>query len=565
MATLTPSVKQQFFDANGDPLSGGKLYTYAAGTTTPLATYTDSGAGTPNTNPIVLNSRGEANVWLGSAAYKFKLTTSAEVEIWTVDNVSTYNYDVLQTYAASGGSALIGFLQAGSGAAARTVQSKLRDAVSVKDFGAVGNGVADDTAAIQSAINACNASTKALFVPAGTYICGQITTYPETTIIGEGRIRTQFKAKAGTTGIWWGDRGNGAQKLYLVGLAWYANSEAGITDIAQFGVTGIQYGTEGLLSDLWFRDAPSGVGLYVNSNVGVYRAISIQNCDTNIKIRGDANQVSGLVSMSAGSVGADLYGCYVDRMEIEATATGGTPLKIYGDCVVRSLVVSPPNGATYSHIIEVDTTAYTTWTVQDAAFIGFTPTVTNGILKIGASYYGGTSTAAANGLSYSKNMILHGTNFGLKLQLFQAFCFRLYNNSGTIQHRIGANTDSSLASVFAFKINGASNSYNNTPTGADASTAFVAGAKIGNPTKSIVILDTATQVNTDVIVQAQIVNNTSTTALTAWAYTITQDVNGVTRTRIVIQFLNAATGAAYDLTTLPSGAILDVNVIGFVA
>lgn len=467
--------------------------------------------------------------------------------------------------AASSGSSLVGFLQSESGAVARTIQAKLRDVVSVKDFGAVGNGVADDTTAIQAAIDACNTSTKALFVPAGIYICGQITTYPETTIIGEGRIRTAFKAKAGTTGVWWGDRGNGAQKLYLVGLAWYANSEAGITRIAEFGVAGTQYGTEGLLADLWLRDAPSGTGLSMNSNVGVYQNISLQNCSTNIKILGNANQVSGIISMSAGSVGADLYGCYVDRMEIEATATGGTPLKIYGDCVVRSLVVSPPNGATYSHIIEVDTTAYTTWTVQDAAFIGFTPTVTNGILKIGAAYYGGTSTTAANGLSYSKNMMLHGTTLGVKLQQLQAFCVRLNNNGGTIRHRIGANVDSSVTATFAEKINGATTSYNTTPTGTDSTTAFTAGLKIGNPTKSFVILDTNTQVSSDVIIQAQIVYNSTTTALTAWAYIVSTNVNGVTKNRVVIQFLNATTGAAYDLTTLPSGAFIDTNVICFIA
>ena len=90
MATtsLSPTPKLQFFDLNGAPLSGGLLYTYAAGTTTPLATYTDSTGSTPNTNPIILDSRGEANVWLGAAIYKFALYTSVNVLIWTVDNIN---------------------------------------------------------------------------------------------------------------------------------------------------------------------------------------------------------------------------------------------------------------------------------------------------------------------------------------------------------------------------------------------------------------------------------------------------------------------------------------------
>jgi hypothetical protein len=87
-ANLSAVPKLQFFDNNGVPLVGGKLYTYAAGTTTPLATYTDASAGTPNTNPIILDSRGEANVWLSATTYKFVLKDSTDVTIWTVDNIS---------------------------------------------------------------------------------------------------------------------------------------------------------------------------------------------------------------------------------------------------------------------------------------------------------------------------------------------------------------------------------------------------------------------------------------------------------------------------------------------
>ncbi len=88
MTVLTPAAKMQFFAASGIPLAGGLLYTYAAGTTTPSATYTDSSGGTANSNPIVLDARGEANVWLGAATYKFKLCDSTNTEIWTVDNIS---------------------------------------------------------------------------------------------------------------------------------------------------------------------------------------------------------------------------------------------------------------------------------------------------------------------------------------------------------------------------------------------------------------------------------------------------------------------------------------------
>ena len=96
MATtsLSPTPKLQFFDLNGAPLSGGLLYTYAAGTTTPLASYTDSTGLIANTNPSVLDSRGEANVWLGAAIYKFALYTSVGVLIWTVDNINGSTFAV---------------------------------------------------------------------------------------------------------------------------------------------------------------------------------------------------------------------------------------------------------------------------------------------------------------------------------------------------------------------------------------------------------------------------------------------------------------------------------------
>ena len=103
-ANLSAVPKLQFFDNNGNPLVAGKLYTYAAGTTTPLATYTDASAATPNTNPIILDSRGEANVWLSATTYKFVLKDASDVTIWTVDNISN-SLSLSQILAASGSAA----------------------------------------------------------------------------------------------------------------------------------------------------------------------------------------------------------------------------------------------------------------------------------------------------------------------------------------------------------------------------------------------------------------------------------------------------------------------------
>jgi hypothetical protein len=81
----------QFFDNNGDPLSGGKLFTYNAGTTTPRTTYTSSDGGTAHTNPIILDAAGRVpggEIWLTNGVqYKFTVTTSTNVLIGTYDNV----------------------------------------------------------------------------------------------------------------------------------------------------------------------------------------------------------------------------------------------------------------------------------------------------------------------------------------------------------------------------------------------------------------------------------------------------------------------------------------------
>ncbi len=77
----------QFFDNNGIPLAGGLVYTYAAGTTTPQNSYTDSTGGTPAANPVVLDSAGRATIWL-SGNYKIVVKDSLFNTIGTADNIT---------------------------------------------------------------------------------------------------------------------------------------------------------------------------------------------------------------------------------------------------------------------------------------------------------------------------------------------------------------------------------------------------------------------------------------------------------------------------------------------
>src|SRR4051812_5024384 len=76
----------QLLDNNGVLCAGCKLYTYSAGTTTALATYSDSAGSVQNANPTVLDSAGRATFYFQLLAYKLVLKTSADVTIWTQDN-----------------------------------------------------------------------------------------------------------------------------------------------------------------------------------------------------------------------------------------------------------------------------------------------------------------------------------------------------------------------------------------------------------------------------------------------------------------------------------------------
>lgn len=99
----------QFFDDNGDPLSGGKIFTYAAGTTTPKATFTDFTGATPHANPIILDAAGRppSEVWLTYGdAYKFILKDSADTLVGTFDNIDgipPVNINLVRLYGSTSG------------------------------------------------------------------------------------------------------------------------------------------------------------------------------------------------------------------------------------------------------------------------------------------------------------------------------------------------------------------------------------------------------------------------------------------------------------------------------
>ena len=165
------------------------------------------------------------------------------------------------------------YTPAGTGAVATTVQSKLRETVSAKDFGAVGDGVTDDTAAIQAAINA-TAGGKLLYIPSGTYrISSQITkaqSFTCPTIVGEGAASTIFdfgapiglKIKGGSGSLC------GA---VISGIQFTGLTTTTLVQVAdQCGVT---------FKECRFSQGAIGLDLFNESSGGFTEFVVAENCD----------------------------------------------------------------------------------------------------------------------------------------------------------------------------------------------------------------------------------------------------------------------------------------------
>ena len=99
-------VAAQFFTNTGSVLTGGKLYTYAAGTTTPQVSYTTSAGTVARTNPVVMDAAGRVpdggEIWITSAAYKFVLKDSNDVLIATYDNIFGFGAVSVLNYTGDG-------------------------------------------------------------------------------------------------------------------------------------------------------------------------------------------------------------------------------------------------------------------------------------------------------------------------------------------------------------------------------------------------------------------------------------------------------------------------------
>ena len=164
---------QMFCDEDGSPINNGKIYVGTVGlnpVTNPIAVYWDEAGTIPAAQPIKVSGgvpmrQGTpARIYLSADDYSLSLYDQKGGLVYfasSVTSISTLRGDL----AASSGSSLIGFLQAGAGAVPRTLHAKDRDMVSIMDFGADNTGVA----LCNTALDAAKAVSKTVWFPPGTY------------------------------------------------------------------------------------------------------------------------------------------------------------------------------------------------------------------------------------------------------------------------------------------------------------------------------------------------------------------------------------------------------------
>lgn len=460
--------------------------------------------------------------------------------------------------------------------------------VNVKDFGATGDGVTDDTAAIQAAIDSTvvpgiappytgmlgNGSI--IYLPLGTYRISQTITIPNaTTIKGDGRNATRIRPLPGFTGAMLTDKGH-AGKIFIEDLRIDAAFPTGVslTPIAgyenvtaciELGLNLIQHG-QAKLENLIMYGGASANCLNVSTNIATYV---------------DLECGSSPITFNSGGVGAVFERCFsigastndfvvsnggtISNCEIEGPQSGCIPIYVNRSASISNLILSLNNSTptTIDALIEMDALS-TNISLNGFNYFAGAGFLTNMIKdnRTAKPPYWGSPQA---GYSVNGSVVSTEFHYDISSARRQSFRFWLINDGGTLKHRI-TNLVATDGSNFDGKISGATQTYTATPTGTDSSTDFATGAKILSSNTSVLAFNTNSQGLLTRTMSGTVTmhSNTSGTALSITPAPVSLDINGVTRRWYMLAFTNAASGAAFDLTSLSAGQQIVFNFEGFI-
>lgn len=294
-------------------------------------------------------------------------------------------YGTTSTTATVGNDARLSFTAAGTGATARTLQNKLRDMVSVKDFGAVGDGATDDRAAIQAAIDSCITLDRTLFFPSGVYVMSSFTNAgagiqidlltPANALRMEAESATIKSTTTTQAGFMFYVRGGEFQNVSLKGLTFDANLKAQVCfrhDEREQGFAVVE------VDKCVFQNAfgvengvPVGVSSWKSSGglelIGGYKFINITNCQfTNIK----RSPLTALTDFETFGIGVgvnqdgglyypqntNVSGCYVADINNNQTAevalnANADGIKIFGGNSLGASYIASTATISNNHLV----------------------------------------------------------------------------------------------------------------------------------------------------------------------------------------------------------------------
>ncbi len=272
-ASLLPPARSVFYDPNGRPLEGGFVYTYVPGGTTPATTWQDAAETKPNSNPILLDSAGSCLLY-GSGAYQLTVTdrygnavpaySGVTSDAAAQAGISAAMLPFVRSTTVLAASNLLQYQATGTSSVQRSIANKLGEILSVRDFGAVGDGVTDDTAAIQAGISAAMAAQCALYLPAGDYLI--------TAALTASLTDTQFFS------LWGSGRGNTFIRLQgsaITALQLEFNGVANAFDISNLTFVTNQLGVATAVTVLQNALSESGPG-----NSSTYTNVSFRGSDS---------------------------------------------------------------------------------------------------------------------------------------------------------------------------------------------------------------------------------------------------------------------------------------------
>jgi hypothetical protein len=266
-----------------------------------------------------------------------------------------------------------GFTQSGTGAIRRTVENKLKDTVSVKDFGAVGDGIADDTAAIQAAINAAYS----VFLPSGTYRITSPLVIPTgttgMTLRGAGRGRTIIKNEG--TGIAIQSVGNGSTGNWNITISdLTVRGQAGTTIGIFFDLTYhsqiervevSNHGGTGILVRRGFYNDITSPWIHQNGEHGILFGATSNACNV-VGGHIERNVQDGIFVYSEGAADRT-HGVSILNTTFESNGSNNLEFYDVDECrIFGSYFESAPPDTTLRHILVTDNSGTSSWNVIDA-------------------------------------------------------------------------------------------------------------------------------------------------------------------------------------------------------